>query len=303
KIGADLRTPDAKEGRSRAASDETPGRAVPALRLPAHPDLPAPRRSRDELGARPPALAPGRAAAAEEALAQAGSGLTATAAGTDRPQQRLGLRLRLRRLCQRATDQVLDRDRRVHARMSGDRCGGRHSVEAGDRSAQPAGIGAWRTALPAIGQWPRIRQSPDPGVDRGVGNRLGADRSRQALAERHRRELQRPLPGRMSESRVVPQPARSASDHRNLAAALQPGPPALESGLPYPGRVRRQSPFHQPEGRSLETPGPKLPGQVMTTEWFANRVETRWRRCVARGHTGDAARSRGAARLARARYP
>src|SRR5690606_36439870 len=34
------------------------------------------------------------------------------------------------------------------------------------------------------------------------------------------------------------------------------------SGLPYPGRVRRQSPFHQPEGRSLETPGPKLPEQV-----------------------------------------
>src|SRR5690606_26365523 len=162
KIGADLRTPDAKKGRSRAASDETPGRAVPALRLPAHPDLPAPGRSRDELGAGPSALAPGRAAAAEEALAQAGSGLTATAAGTDRPQQRLGLRLRLRRLCQRATDQVLDRDRRVHARMSGDRCGGRHPLEAGDRGAQPAGIGAWRTALPAIGQWPRIRQSPDP---------------------------------------------------------------------------------------------------------------------------------------------
>src|SRR5690606_27996550 len=130
------------------------------------------------------------------------------------------------------------------------------------RGAQPAGIGTWRTALPAIGQRAGVRQSPDPGMDRGVGNRLGADRSRQALAERHRRELQRPLPGRMSESRVVPQPARSASDHRNLAAALQPGPPALEPGLPYAGRVRRQSPFHQPEGRSLETPGPKLPEQV-----------------------------------------
>jgi len=48
--------------------------------------------------------------------------------------------------------------------------------------------------------------------------------------------------------------------------------------------------------------GPKIQREL-TTEWFANRVETRWRRCVARGHTGDAARSRGAARLARARYP
>src|SRR5690606_18204446 len=121
KIGADLRAPDAEEGRPRAASDETPGRAVSALRLPAHPDLPAPRRSRDELGASPSALAAGGAAVAEEAFSQAGSDLTPTTAGTDRSQQRLGLRLRLRRLRQRATDQVPDGDRRVHPGVPGNR--------------------------------------------------------------------------------------------------------------------------------------------------------------------------------------
>jgi len=37
--------------------------------------------------------------------------------------------------------------------------------------------------------------------------------------------------------------------------------------------------------------GPKIQREL-TTEWFANRVETRWRRCVARGRADDAAGTR-----------
>ena len=74
--------------------------------------------------------------------------------------------------------------------------------------------------------------------------------SQLVLAERHGRELQRAIPGRVPESRMVPQSPRGPRRHRNLAPTLQPGPAAFQSGLSHAGRVRTQSPFRKQEGRS-----------------------------------------------------
>ncbi|MBN9460870.1 MAG: hypothetical protein J0H00_06540 [Burkholderiales bacterium] len=52
-----------------------------------------------------------RVAAAKTQAQKARGGLTPTPLAADRPQQRLGLRLRLRRLRQRPTDQMPDCDR------------------------------------------------------------------------------------------------------------------------------------------------------------------------------------------------
>jgi putative transposase len=61
-------------------------------------------------------------------------------------------------------------------------------------------------------------------VDRGAGHPHASDRSRQALAERHLRELQRQVPRRVPQRRVVPLARRSPRADRAMAAALQRGP-------------------------------------------------------------------------------
>ena len=65
---------------------------------------------------------------------------------------------------------------------------------------------------------------PEPHRDR-------ADRSGQAVAERHQRVVQRQIPRRVSEPGVVPHAARSESRDRDLAPALQRGAPAYEPEL------------------------------------------------------------------------
>src|SRR6185312_14423567 len=74
-------------------------------------------------------------------------------------------------------------------------------------------------------------------LDRLAGHRHGIDRARQALAEWRRGKLQRQIPRRVSESRMVSFACRSESDHRDVAAALQRGAAAFEPRLSHAERV------------------------------------------------------------------
>jgi len=65
----------------------------------------------------------------------------------------------------------------------------------------------------------------------------GADRARQALAEWRHRELQRQVPRRMPQPRMVSHARRSKSYHRELASALQRRAAAFEPWLPHAERI------------------------------------------------------------------
>ena len=78
-------------------------------------------------------------------------------------------------------------------------------------------------------------------LDRRAGHRHRADRARQALAEWRRRKLQRQIPRRMSQPRMVPHARRSQGRHRELAAALQCRAAAFEPRLSHAERVRRST--------------------------------------------------------------
>ncbi len=60
------------------------------------------------------------------------------------------------------------------------------------------------------------------------------------VAERHRRELQRQVPGRMSKSGVVSEQDRCEDRDRGLAASLQRGSTSLELGKSDTGRVQAE---------------------------------------------------------------
>jgi putative transposase len=94
----------------------------------------------------------------------------------------------------------------------------------------------------------------------GVENRL--DRSWQTMAKRDGRKLQRPFPRRVPEPGMVSQSSRSTGNHRNMAPALQRGPPTFEPQLPHADRVQTAPRVHQPGSRSKVTNGPRTLGQV-----------------------------------------
>src|SRR4029077_9778027 len=66
----------------------------------------------------------------------------------------------------------------------------------------------------------------------------GIDRTRQALAEWRRRELQRQVSRRVSEPRMVSFARRGKGSDRRMAATLQRGTPAFEPRLSHAERVR-----------------------------------------------------------------
>ncbi|KAK0358890.1 hypothetical protein LTR94_033528, partial [Friedmanniomyces endolithicus] len=130
-IGPALRVAPARQGRSCHRGHENPLGTVPALRLPPYPDLPAPPGAGIELVAHPPHLAPGRPAAAQEAPPQAHCQQSAEGLHALQGQRCVGLRLRLRHHGSRPADQVPHGDRRVHARVPGDRRGRLHPFASG----------------------------------------------------------------------------------------------------------------------------------------------------------------------------
>jgi hypothetical protein len=74
--------------------------------------------------------------------------------------------------------------------------------------------------------------------DRRAGHRHRVDRAGQALAEWRHGELQRQVPRRVPEPRMVSVTRRGEGDHRSMAAALQRSASAFEPRLPHAERVR-----------------------------------------------------------------
>ena len=95
----------------------------------------------------------------------------------------------------------------------------------------------WRASLPAIRQWPGVRQPRDSPLAAGGGIETGY-RTGQALAEWHGGKPQRQVPRRVPEHGVVPQPHRGSGHHRNLASALQRGSAAFEPRVPHAQAVQ-----------------------------------------------------------------
>ena len=121
-------------------------------------------------------------------------------------------------------------------------------------------------------RWPRSsgsRSRSRTSGGSGAGSRRSggdsAHRPRSAMAEWHRRELQREVPGRVPQHGVVPLAVRGRGDHRDLEGALQRGSPPLEPGIPHAARVHEEARAvrNQPRwrGRSLVSRGPKNPGR------------------------------------------
>jgi hypothetical protein len=84
--------------------------------------------------------------------------------------------------------------------------------------------------------------------DRRSGNRDGADRSWQAVAEWRRRKLQRQVQGRVPEHGMVSVARPGQGRDRGLAQTLQRSPPAFEHRLFDAGGIRRKA---QRERRSV----------------------------------------------------
>ena len=94
------------------------------------------------------------------------------------------------------------------------------------------------------------------------------DRPRQAVAERHQRIVQRQVPRRVPERRVVPHPPRGPGHHRGVAAALQRGAPALEPRLLDPARIQAAPSAHSRPSQPSHFPGmigPRKRTQVSRT--------------------------------------
>ena len=142
-------------GRARcpgASRDASVGGPVPALRVSSDSDFPPTGRPCDEPRSGPSTLA-ARGAAGAPPASPAPRGLgTAPAAAAHRAEPRVGVRLRVRHLCESADAQVPDGRRRVDPRMPGDCRGRRHPLWAGDRGARPARQRARGAAAPAVGQ-------------------------------------------------------------------------------------------------------------------------------------------------------
>ena len=180
----------------------------------------------------------------------------AAAQGTNGREPGLVVRLRLRLVRQRPAVEVPDRHRRVDEGRSCDRSRRPHPLGPCDRGAVASGQRARRAALSALRQRSRVRVASALLkwiVD--AGHRDRPDRSRQALAEWRDGELQRQVPRRVPEPRMVPVALRGEDHHRDMAQALQRGAAAFEPRLFDAGRVRREAQGERRSTRAGNGPG------------------------------------------------
>ena len=220
-VGFELHVEDAGEGCPGAGRDERAVGAVPALRVSARACLHGTPGLPDGPWTGVAAVEQGQPSGATQAAQEARGWKPATAMHSAWAGPGLGLRLRARRLRQRAEDQMPDRDRRVHQDQLGDRCRRVDPVRPRGRGPVATRQRPRRAEVCSIGQWPRVRLAGHPALGAIREHRPGAKRSGQALAERRRRELQRQVPGRMSEPGVVQESHRGEGRHRAMATALQ----------------------------------------------------------------------------------
>ncbi len=108
------------------------------------------------------------------------------------------------------------------------------------------------------------------GGERGHGH----ERSRQALAERIERVVQRKVPGRVPVDRVVQEQDRCEDRDRRLASALQRGSAPLEPRTAHAERVQEDVVTTNPgSGHPQVTGGPKKPGRSQGLHRLAQRLE------------------------------
>ena len=119
-VGVGLPVATGRAGCPGAGRDASFGGPVPALRVSSDSDFPSTGRPCDEPRSGPSTLA-SRGAAGAPPAPPAPRGLgTAPAAAADRPEPRVGVRLRVRHLCESADAQMPDDRRRVDPGVPGD---------------------------------------------------------------------------------------------------------------------------------------------------------------------------------------
>ena len=193
--------------------------AVPAVRLPAHTDLPRARRLRMS-----PAARTGCGGWRGCRCPRSGAARR-VAASRPRPchrrgRTRCGLRLRVRPCANGQQFKCLTVDGRV------DQGGPGHRRRRSIRSPRVIEVLSQLVSERGAPRYLRSDNGPEfvssrSALDRRTGDRNRADRARQAVAERHRRELQRQVPRRVPEHGMVSFAGRGEGGDRELAAALQ----------------------------------------------------------------------------------
>jgi len=201
------------QGRARGRADARAFGTLSALGLPAHSHLVRARRDADEPGTRASTVEECGASSPEETAPKAPCGLSAPTSPGHRTQSSLGLRLRVRCVRQRAEAQVPHRGRRVDARIARHRRRGESSLTACHRSARPARRRARSTPDAALGQRTGVRVARRARMAKPSRRPARLHRTRQALAERHQRELQWEVSRRVPQHGVVSQSCRSPRAH------------------------------------------------------------------------------------------
>jgi hypothetical protein len=233
--------------------------AVSAVRLPTHPDLPDADRPCDEYRSRPSPVASGRSPGATTATTSASRRQPAASGPVACRQSCLGVRLRVRCVHEWADAEVSDGDRRVHARVPGDRPRGRDFDR--DVSSRYSRSSCACTAPRATYARTTARSSlpGDLALAPRRADRDCVQRSGQAMATWRRRIVQREVPRRVSELAVVSQSRRSHGRHRTVAASLQRGPTAFEPQIPHTDGIQNER-INQADRRHFPvSTGPKNP--------------------------------------------
>ena len=163
-------------------------------------------------------------------------------------------------------------------------------------------------------------------MDRHARHRHGIDRTRQALAEWRRGELQRQVPRRVSELRMVSFARRGEGSDRRMAATLQRGTSAFEPRLSHAERVRGsrnkasappcngpgrygiwglRAPARcstVPAGTNAASKGSRLKLTVVRRTWAGQRA-SRWQSRKQRRTGRSVAATRATTRMTTRRYP